>query len=101
MDGTSTPFLHLSKLEVGVYKFVLKVTDTSNQTSKAEVHVFVKPENNEPPVANAGENIKVVLPLDHPLVLDGSKSKDDFGINKWLWEQINGNIIYFNYFFKN
>jgi hypothetical protein len=90
MDGTSTPFLHLSKLEVGVYKFVLKVTDTANQSSQAEVHVFVKPENNRPPLAITPADMKVVLPLDKSVVLDGSKSSDDTGVTKWLWEQIDG-----------
>ena len=92
MDGTSTPFLHLSKLEVGVYKFVLKVTDTSNQSSTAEVHVFVKPENNQPPVAVTAKEVKAVLPLDKSLVLDGSQSHDDTGVTKWLWEQVSGMI---------
>ncbi|CAG2163622.1 unnamed protein product [Oppiella nova] len=90
MDGTSTPFLHLSKLEVGVYKFVLKVTDTANQSSQAEVHVFVKPENNRPPLAVTPADMKVVLPLDKSVILDGSKSSDDTGVTKWLWEQIDG-----------
>lgn len=44
MSGVKTPFLKLSNLEVGVYKFILKVTDSANQTSTAETHVFVKPE---------------------------------------------------------
>jgi dyslexia-associated protein KIAA0319-like protein len=92
MDGTSTPFLHLSNLVIGVYKFVLKVTDTLNQSSTAEVHVFVKPENNEPPVANAGNSFKVTLPLENDLVLDGSQSHDDVGITKWQWEQVQGLI---------
>ena len=92
MDGTSTPFLHLSKLEFGVYKFILKITDTSNQTSSAEVHVFVKPENNSPPksVISNGKNLKITLPLNEPIGLDGSSSHDDAGIAKWKWEQLKG-----------
>ncbi|RWS27474.1 dyslexia-associated protein KIAA0319-like protein [Leptotrombidium deliense] len=92
MEGTTTPYLHLSKLELGVYKFILKVTDTANQTSKAEVHVFVKPEMNTIPTANAGENKQVSLPLESPVVLDGSKSKDASpeGIVRWYWNQTSG-----------
>lgn len=44
----------LSNLSEGVYTFVLKVTDSSGQSSTAEVHVFVKPPTNTPPVADAG-----------------------------------------------
>ncbi|RWS17862.1 dyslexia-associated protein KIAA0319-like protein [Dinothrombium tinctorium] len=92
MDGTTTPYLHLSKLDLGVYKFSLKVTDTANQTSTADVHVFVKPETNTAPIANAGENRQVSLPLENPLILDGTKSKDNSpkGIVKWNWRQLAG-----------
>lgn len=46
----------LSNLSEGVYTFVLKVTDSSGQFSTAEVHVFVKPPTNNPPVAKAGKH---------------------------------------------
>ncbi|CAN8000142.1 unnamed protein product, partial [Ixodes hexagonus] len=90
MEGTTSPYLHLSNMEVGVYKFVLKVTDTADQTSRAEVHVFVKPASNQAPTANAGEDLRVSLPLDKPVTLDGSHSTDDVGITSWHWSQIRG-----------
>jgi hypothetical protein len=92
MDGTTTPILRLSKLDVGVYKFVLKVTDTSNQTSTSETHVFVKPEENVKPQADAGPNQQLSMPLEHDLVLDGSASKDASvnGIFAWNWTQLAG-----------
>lgn len=49
MQNTRTPYLQLSNLEEGMYTFVLKVTDDSDQSSTAEVHVFVKPPTNKPP----------------------------------------------------
>ncbi|XP_035231615.1 dyslexia-associated protein KIAA0319-like protein [Stegodyphus dumicola] len=88
MEGTNGPYLHLSQLEVGVYKFILKVTDTADQTSTTEVHLFVKPESNTPPIANAGPDQKITLPLQSPVILNGSGSKDDIKITKWKWEQI-------------
>lgn len=42
-QGTTSPYLHLSKLQVGDYTFTLKVTDTADQVSTATVHLFVKP----------------------------------------------------------
>ncbi|UYV60199.1 KIAA0319L [Cordylochernes scorpioides] len=90
LEGTNTPYLHINQLEVGVYKFVLKVTDTADQSSTAEVHVFVKPESNTPPIANAGPEQHIALPLADPLVLDGSPSKVDVHVARWHWEQIQG-----------
>ncbi|KAL1486080.1 hypothetical protein MTO96_031535, partial [Rhipicephalus appendiculatus] len=90
MEGTTSPYLHLSNMEVGVYKFLLKVTDTADQTATAEVHVFVKPASNQAPTADAGKDVRVSLPIDKPLVLDGSHSTDDVGITSWHWSQIQG-----------
>ncbi len=42
-QGVRTAVLRLQNLEVGDYTFSLKVTDTSGQTSTADVRVFVKP----------------------------------------------------------
>lgn len=90
MEGTTSPYLHLSNMEVGVYKFLLKVTDTADQTATAEVHVFVKPASNQAPTANAGKDVRVSLPIDKPIMLDGSHSTDDVGITSWHWSQIQG-----------
>ena len=93
MSGVKTPFLHLSNLELGVYKAVLKVTDSSNQTSTAETHVFVKPEVDIKPEANIRlDDQKVYMPLKENVVLDGSNSKDvtKAGIISWKWSQLDG-----------
>jgi len=95
MSGVKTPFLHLSNLDVGVYKAVLKVTDSSNQISTAETHVFVKPEIDIKPEAiikTKPENQKIYMPLKENVVLDGKDSKDvsKGGILHWKWSQISG-----------
>lgn len=55
MQDTRTPYLKLSNLEEGTYKFILKVTDASDQISNTSVLVFVKkPTIETPPVASAG-----------------------------------------------
>ncbi|XP_046753459.1 dyslexia-associated protein KIAA0319 isoform X2 [Diprion similis] len=89
MQNTRTPYLQLSNLEEGRYTFVLKVMDDSEQSSTAEVHVFVKPPTNKPPNADAGEDIIIALPETHTK-LNGSKSKDDVKITSYLWEQVSG-----------
>lgn len=92
MQDTRTPYLSLSNLEEGMYTFILKVTDSANQSSSSEVHVFVKPPTNKPPTADAGENITISLPQTW-IVLDGNKSKDDNKIVSYGWEQIQGPSI--------
>lgn len=87
MQDTRTPYLHLSNLEEGVYTFTLKVTDSANQSSIAQVHVFVKPPTNQPPVARAGENITISLPQTW-VVIDASNSTDDNKIVAYKWEQV-------------
>lgn len=89
MQNTRTPYLQLSNLEEGMYTFVLKVMDDSEQSSTAEVHVFVKLPTNKPPHADAGENITIALPQTQT-VLNGSKSKDDIKIAAYLWEEVSG-----------
>ncbi|XP_059616383.1 dyslexia-associated protein KIAA0319-like protein [Phlebotomus argentipes] len=89
MQNTRTPYLQLSNLEEGIYKFVLKVTDASGQTSSATVHVFVKPPTNLPPIANAGKNITINLPQNWAS-LNASESRDDVKISSYHWRQISG-----------
>ncbi|XP_021367738.1 dyslexia-associated protein KIAA0319-like protein isoform X2 [Mizuhopecten yessoensis] len=89
MSGVRSTCLTLSNLQEGDYAFTLKVTDTAQQTSSAEVHVFVKAEVNKPPVAVTGFRKTVNLPLEY-IVLDGSKSSDDKAITNYQWMMING-----------
>lgn len=89
MQNTRTPYLQLSNLEEGMYTFVLKVTDGSNQSSTAKVHVFVKPPTNSPPIAEAGTNSTINLPKNW-VELNGSQSKDDIKITSYRWSQVSG-----------
>jgi dyslexia-associated protein KIAA0319-like protein len=89
MQKTRTPFLELSNLEVGIYTFVLKVTDAKGQTSSSTVHVFVKHASNLPPVARAGNNQTITLPKNW-ILLNGSESTDDNKISNFYWTQISG-----------
>ncbi|CAD7078937.1 unnamed protein product [Hermetia illucens] len=89
MQNTRTPYLELSNLEEGIYTFELKVTDASNQSNTAKVHVFVKPPTNLPPTANAGANMTINLPLTW-VTLNGSKSTDDIRVTNYYWRQKSG-----------
>lgn len=89
MQDTRTPFLHLSNLEEGIYTFVLKVTDASNQSNTASVRVFVKPPSNKPPQANAGQNVTVILPQTWT-ILNATNTTFEVKINSYQWTQIDG-----------
>ncbi|XP_070312324.1 dyslexia-associated protein KIAA0319 homolog isoform X3 [Odocoileus virginianus] len=89
MQGVETPYLHLSAMEEGDYTFQLMVTDSSRQQSTAVVTVIVQPENNRPPVAVAGPDKELILPVEST-TLDGSGSSDDHGIVFYRWERVRG-----------
>uniref|UniRef100_A0A3P8VVS6 KIAA0319-like n=1 Tax=Cynoglossus semilaevis TaxID=244447 RepID=A0A3P8VVS6_CYNSE len=63
-------------MQEGDYTFQLTVTDSAGQQDTAQVTVIVQPENNKPPVADAGPEKELTLPVDRT-TLDGRKSSDD------------------------
>lgn len=89
MQNTRTPYLQLSNLEKGVYTFVLKVTDASNQSSTANVHVFVKEPENKQPIAIAGQNVTINLPQNW-MTLNATNSSDDIKVKGYQWSQLDG-----------
>lgn len=90
MQDTRTPFLKLSNLEEGTYRFILKVTDGSGQSSNTSVLVFVKPPLTSTPTANAGVDREITLPVN-TVLLNGSKSCESVcGVVKYEWRQKSG-----------
>ncbi|XP_051520354.1 dyslexia-associated protein KIAA0319-like protein [Myxocyprinus asiaticus] len=89
MQGVRTPILQLSAMQEGDYTFKLTVTDLSGQQDTAQVTVIVQPENNKPPVADAGPDKELTLPVDRT-TLDGSKSSDDQKIATYHWTKTKG-----------
>uniref|UniRef100_A0A3Q3WRR6 PKD/Chitinase domain-containing protein n=1 Tax=Mola mola TaxID=94237 RepID=A0A3Q3WRR6_MOLML len=76
-------------MQEGDYTFELTVTDSSGQQNTAQVTVIVQPENNKPPVADAGPEKELTLPVDRTM-LDGNKSRDDQKIDTYHWKQTKG-----------
>ncbi|XP_012678367.2 dyslexia-associated protein KIAA0319 [Clupea harengus] len=84
-SSAETSVLHLHDLEPGEYSFKLTVTDAQGSADSATALVSVaKQRQDGPPVANAGPDEFITLPLDH-LVLRGNQSSDDQGVNSYLW----------------
>ena len=87
LEGSSTSTLHVRHLDLGTYVFTLTVADTAGQTSSDDVTITVQPEMNEPPVARAGGNQTVRYPKKS-VILDGSKSSDDYRLDSYQWSLI-------------
>ncbi|XP_069469725.1 dyslexia-associated protein KIAA0319 homolog isoform X4 [Ambystoma mexicanum] len=89
MQGVRSPYLQLASMQEGDYTFLLTVTDSERQQSRAQVTVIVQPENNRAPVAVAGPDKELIFPMEST-ILDGSRSTDDQGIVSYHWEKISG-----------
>ncbi len=77
-------------LEQGVYQFELVVTDDDGFLDKDTMQVTVLSSTNQPPVANAGTDQTIVLPVNS-IELDGSASSDpDNNISTYAWTNISG-----------
>ena len=79
-------------LVVGTYQFELKVTDNVGLSAKDTVQIIVNDpaQPNRPPVANAGEDQTITLPVSD-INLDGSVSFDpDNNITGYAWTKISG-----------
>ncbi|MCF6407541.1 PKD domain-containing protein [Chitinophaga filiformis] len=78
-------------LTAGTYIFTLTVTDNKAATDVDSVIVKVNPAvANKAPVANAGANATITLPVTS-VALDGSASKDADGkIMKYAWKKVSG-----------
>ena len=98
LDGEDSDLLTLTDLKEGVYVFQLKVIDDKDAEGTDQVQVTVTaapPTPNQPPVARAGADTTVQLPVDQ-IVLDGSPSADPDGtIEEYDWRQVEGstNVI--------
>lgn len=77
-------------LNEGSYQFELTITDNEGASHKAIVNVKVNPKPNTAPVANAGTDQQIRLPINK-ITLNGSGSSDSDGtISTYSWSKISG-----------
>jgi gliding motility-associated-like protein len=88
LSNTTNPTAGISNLVSGVYVFRLTVKDNSNASASDEVSVTVV-EANKAPVANAGDDIALVLPANSTN-LNGSGSDSDGSVVSYHWTFISG-----------
>jgi ribosomal protein L14 len=77
----------------GVYQFELKVTDNNGATGRDTMQVTVNAATNIAPVANAGSNSTITLPVN-TTSLAGSGSDADGTIVSYIWAKISGPTTY-------
>ncbi|HEY1164624.1 MAG TPA: PKD domain-containing protein, partial [Chitinophaga sp.] len=80
----------VSSLVAGTYTFELTVTDDDNATGSDRMRVLVNPPVNKVPLARAGNDINITLPVN-TVQLDGRGSSDpDGSIKGYSWKKVSG-----------
>ncbi|MFZ6012053.1 MAG: PKD domain-containing protein [Bacteroidota bacterium] len=96
LSGTNTADLQASGLVEGSYSFKLTVKDNDGASKSDNVTVTVKSSTNVSPVANAGGDKLIRLPVD-ATTLSGSGNDPDGTISKYAWTKSSGpicNMVY-------
>ena len=73
----------------GVYRFELTVTDNNGATDTDTMQVTVNVAGNIAPIANAGANQSITLPINS-VILSGSGTDVDGTITAYAWTKISG-----------
>jgi Secretion system C-terminal sorting domain len=78
-----------NNLVQGAYLFQLTVTDNQGAVGKDTVMVTVNPQPNLPPVANAGADQTITLPVNS-ITVNGSGTDSDGSVVAYNWTRISG-----------
>jgi ribosomal protein L14 len=84
----------LTNLIAGTYVFQLTVTDNNGATDDDNITVIVSATPNQPPTANAGNNITMTLPLNSTNLNGGSSTDADGTITTYGWTRVSGPATY-------
>jgi hypothetical protein len=92
IDRSTDSITIVRNLITGTFQFELKVTDKAGQSAKDTVQVIVNDPSqpNRPPIANAGTDQTINLPVNS-VTVNGSGSTDpDNNITNYAWSKISG-----------
>ncbi|MBS1921515.1 MAG: tandem-95 repeat protein [Bacteroidetes bacterium] len=79
----------INNLVQGTYQFQLTVTDNSGATGSDVVVITVNATANQSPVANAGSNQSITLPVN-TVTLSGSGTDSDGTVISYQWTKVSG-----------
>ena len=98
IEGESQDTLQVKNLTEGVYMFRLSVEDDNGANAADTVTVTVIPPNtnNQPPVANAGIDLEVTLPVN-VVTLTGKGTDSDGKVVGYSWAQLDGPEVVTSY----
>ncbi|KAK3699559.1 hypothetical protein QZH41_003933 [Actinostola sp. cb2023] len=85
-SGADSPVLQLKSLVPGIYTFKLTVVDSDDEKDSTTATVTVNDEKDYPPVARAGNDVVLTLPVNH-VTLNGNSSTDNKGIVSYEWSK--------------
>ena len=83
----------INNLVQGTYQFELRVTDNNGATGRDTMSLTVNPVPNQPPVANAGADQSITLPVN-AVTLNGAATDADGSITNYQWTKISGPATY-------
>jgi hypothetical protein len=94
LSGSTSKTLSVANLVAGTYIFTLTVKDNDGATDSDDVTVTVNSSSttNTAPVANAGANIKVLLPTTTATVR-GSANDAESNITSYSWTKVSGGSV--------
>ncbi len=89
VNNASSATATAESLVQGIYQFELTVTDNSGAIDKDTMQIMVLPAPNQAPIANAGPDQAITLPVN-TVNLDGSGTDNDGTISGYTWTKIAG-----------
>ena len=92
ISSSSSMNTSVTNLSAGVYSFQLKVMDNAGAVAMDTVNVTVNAAApaNQPPVANAGVDQTITLPINSVSISGGASSDPDGSISTYLWTKLSG-----------
>lgn len=86
----------ISGLGAGTWVFRLTVTDNDGDTDSDNITITVSATPNQPPSANAGNNIIITLPVNSTNLNGGNSTDADGTISTYTWTRVGGTGTTFN-----